>query len=349
MSSIYFEKERGKYRAAFITPTGKRVTKRFNTKEEAEDWVSVNRMQVRNGAFVEPHNISIGEWILKYLELYKKNVRPRTFSDYIFVAKMLEPLSKLPLNADNTMFFQEYFNGLNSKYAPNTIVKTKNFLSEAMNRAVFLGLANKNCVKGVVLAPVVKTPVESFTKDEIQRIIRASKEEKLYPLIMVAIFTGMRVGEICALKWIDYDGKYIHVRRTITGQKLGSTTKTQSSIRDIILPDNIIAILNKMPRDCEFIFHSRSGHFYFYRFIHNVWVRVLKRANLPYKKFHALRHTHASQLIAAGVPVTEVAKRLGHSNVGTTLSVYSHAIKGSDEKVSKVVENIFCPQSAPNS
>lgn len=349
MSSIYFEKERGKYRAAFITPTGKRVTKRFNTKEEAEDWVSVNRMQVRNGAFVEPHNISIGEWILKYLELYKKNVRPTTFKDYISVAKMLEPLSKLPLNADNTMFFQEYFNGLSSKYAKTTIVQIKNFLSEAMNRAVFLGLANKNCVKGVVLAPVVKTPVESFTKEEIQRIIQASKEEKLYPFIMVAIYTGMRVGEICALKWIDYDGKYIHIRRTISGQKLGSTTKTQSSTRDVILPDNIISILNKMPHDCEFIFHSRSGHFYFYRYIRNVWVRVLERANLPYKKFHALRHTHASQLIAAGVPVTEVAKRLGHSNVGTTLSVYSHAIKGSDEKVSKVVENIFCPQSAPNS
>ena len=69
MSSIYFEKERGKYRAAFITPAGKRVTKRFKTKEEAEDWVSVSRMQVRNGSFIEPNNIPIGEWILKYLEL----------------------------------------------------------------------------------------------------------------------------------------------------------------------------------------------------------------------------------------------------------------------------------------
>ena len=349
MSSIYFEKERGKYRAAFITPAGKRVTKRFKTKEEAEDWVSVSRMQVRNGSFIEPNNIPIGEWILKYLELYKKNVKPSTFTDYLIVAKILEPLSKLPLNADNTMLFQEYFNNLALRYSQNTILKIKNFLSESMNRAVFLGLANKNCVKGVVLAPIVKTPVESFTKEKIQKIIQASKKEKLYPLIMLAIFTGMRIGEICALKWIDYDGKYIHVRRTISGQKLGSTTKTQSSTRDVILPDNIIAILNKMPHDCEFIFHSRSGHFYFYRHIHNVWVRVLKRAGLPYKKFHALRHTHASQLIAAGVPVTEVAKRLGHSNVGTTLNVYSHAIKGSDEKVSKVVENVFCPQSAPNS
>ena len=138
MSSIYFEKERGKYRAAFITPAGKRVTKRFKTKEEAEDWVSVNRMQVRSGGFVEPNNIPIGEWILKYLELYKKNVKPSTFTDYLIVAKMLEPLSKLPLNADNTMLFQEYFNNLAIRYSQNTILKVKNFLSESMNRAVFL-------------------------------------------------------------------------------------------------------------------------------------------------------------------------------------------------------------------
>ena len=75
--------------------------------------------------------------------------------------------------------------------------------------------------------------------------------------------------------------------------------------------------------------------------IDKTWKRILKKAGIPYRKFHCLRHTHASMLLAAGVPILEVAKRLGHSRPSHTLNLYGHAIPGYDSQMPSLVEKVF--------
>lgn len=348
MSSIYFEKGRNKYRAAFITPLGKRVTKRFNSKEDAEDWLANNRLQIKAKTFVEPSDVTIGEWLLTYMDLYKKNLRTSSYNHYLGHIKMLEPISSLPLQGDNALALQRFFNNL--KLKPQTISLIKSLLNSAIVKAIDLGLMQKNYVKGIQIPKVPHHDPLVFTLEEVDRIKEVAKGYSLYPLIVLAINTGMRLGELVALHWVDYDGRYIHVKRTISNHAISSFTKTDSSRRDIILPDTVVALLDSMKEKNKgnpLIFSSRTGNALRYSAIYETWKKILLKADVPYRNFHVLRHTHASQLIASGIPITEISKRLGHKTIATTMETYSHAIKGNDSKMLRTLDKLFAPKLHP--
>lgn len=345
MSSIYYEKDRGKYRAAFITPLGKRVTKRFKTKEDAEDWLSSNRLKIKSDDFIEPSQVTIGEWLLTYMELYKQNLRASSYNHYLHHIKILAPIAHLRLQDDNTLVLQRFFNSLDLK--PQTITHIKALLSEAVYRAVDLGLVKRNYVRGIVVPKINRDAPAVFTTDEVQAILKAAKNHSIYPLIVVGFNTGMRLGELVSLHWSDYDGRYIHVRRTVSNKVISMFTKTDTSRRDIILPDSVVALLNEMRQKNKsnpLVFPSRSGVALRYNSIYATWKRILHEAGVEYRNFHVLRHTHASQLIAMGIPITEVSKRLGHKTVETTMSTYSHAIKGNDSRIVSAIDELFAPK-----
>lgn len=130
-----------------------------------------------------------------------------------------------------------------------------------------------------------------------------------------------------------------------------STPKTRSSVRTISVPYKVMCVLKMLKanstcvdiKQTDFCFSQpKSEKPLSFSTLETKWGKILQTLNFPHRKFHCLRHTHATQLLAAGVPVLEVSRRLGHTNAAITLGVYGHHIKGYDEKIAQIAEKIYC-------
>lgn len=185
-------------------------------------------------------------------------------------------------------------------------------------------------------------------------------------MITLLIYSGMRRGEVCGLKWgdIDFKNKVIHVQRAILYiPKKGiyeDTPKTNGSNRVMKVADIVLFQLEQHKKeqnitrlrlgdrwnDNDYVFTQWDG-----KAIHpdsiTSWIhKFVEKNDLPYTNIHSLRHTNASLLIANGVNVATVSKRLGHSSTATTTKTYIHAIKSADEAASEVLQDLFTkPQS----
>lgn len=198
--------------------------------------------------------------------------------------------------------------------------------------------------KYAIMLPDIKRPssevyreaVEVFTRAEQARLLSAvyQKMDCFKLAVLLCLFTGLRLGELCALKWtdIDFENRTLFVRRTV--QRLyveGGGTKTAlvetapksvRSKREIPLQDSIIALLFRFMNGKEYVFggdrplESRT--------MQNHYKKILEEAGAPYKNFHALRHTFATNCMEGGADVKSLSEMLGHSNVQITMNYYVH-------------------------
>lgn len=111
-------------------------------------------------------------------------------------------------------------------------------------------------------------------------------------------------------------------------------TKTTSSIRTISIPNSLVELLRKYKTDTEFVLNDDYDNLTAW------WRNWTKRNGLPHIKFHDLRHTHATLLLCEGVDIKTIQKRLGHSDIKTTLNTYAHVLEELDEKASNVFDEI---------
>ncbi len=192
--------------------------------------------------------------------------------------------------------------------------------------------------------PEIKKPPAAGRRREVETFTRAEQTRLLSVLctnmdcfklgVFLCLFTGLRLGELCALKWddIDRDGRTLFVKRTVQrtyvergGSKtalLETSPKSSRSKREIPLPDVIIALLMDYRNGKEYIFGG-SGPLD-PRNMQNHYKRIVREAGIPYKNFHTLRHTYATNCIEGGTDVKSLSEMLGHSNVKITLNCYVH-------------------------
>jgi integrase len=356
--SIYADKTRNKLVAAVTGPDGRRITKRFplTDRQAARDWLVEQQSDISRGDYVPRTDVTLGEWMLDFIRTYKSGLKPVTVSNYYYSAKLAAPIADVPLQDLTPVILQKYFNSLSC--AHKTQIQVKVFLGMALRKAISLQMLKYNPLDQVeVTGGAPQNPIDVFTMPEITSVIAAAKSynPRIYTMVMLAMYTGIRSGEMLALKWSDVDLKngIIHIAHNIVEihftQIYQSTPKTDASRRDITIPSTLVDVLSDYkhqkisPIDIEdqYVFHRRNGHAVGSNMVRYFWGKIQKIAGVPHRKFHALRHTHASQLLAAGVPITEVSRRLGHSNPAITLKVYSHFIPGNDRAVADKVQEIF--------
>lgn len=183
---------------------------------------------------------------------------------------------------------------------------------------------------------VGKKGIEVFTTAEQARLLSIvrKKIDRCKLAVLLCLFTGLRLGEICALRWtnIDFESRTLFVKGTV--QRLyveGGDTKTVlvetapksvRSEREIPLQDLIITLLFHFKHDKEYVFGGNKP--LEPRTLQNHYKRILKDAQITYKNFHTLRHTYATNCIEEGVDVKSLSEMLGHSNVQITLNYYVH-------------------------
>lgn len=181
-----------------------------------------------------------------------------------------------------------------------------------------------------------KKEVIILGKDEQKRIENyiMSKNNLRHLFILLTLYTGLRIGEVCGLKWkdIDFEKETLKVERTIlriksNGSKtklVASIPKTITSKRMIPLPSFIIPLLKKQDIIPENYILSRSNKLYDPRILEDSFKRLLKKLNIQSIHFHALRHTFATRCIEAKVDIKTLSELLGHSSIETTLKTYVH-------------------------
>jgi integrase len=231
-------------------------------------------------------------------------------------------------------------------------------LGTALRRAVKTKLIPFSPAADLVKPRPKEREVEIYTEEEANRLLDSSRPHRLHALYVLALTAGMREGELLALHWpeVDFEGGAVKVVRTLRAAKGGFSLeppKSKRSRRTIDLPRVALDALHEHRkrmlaegRDVKAgpVFVTRTGNFMSRsNLVRQVHRPMLHRAGLAERKFHALRHTHASTLLARGRSIRAVSERLGHGSPELTLRVYAHLMPGDGRETARVLDQVFAP------
>lgn len=295
--------------------------------------------------------LTVAAYLVRWLaDVAKPNVRDTTHLRYEqIVRKHITPklggqkLARLTA-AHCTAFFAELFR---AGVTPGNIRKISEVLATALEHAVNEGLIPTAPTRSAVKPRVDHKPIEVFTDEEVKRLLTVARPHRLYPMLAMAVGTGMRQGELFALQWADVaaDGSTVHVRRTLTGRGHGvvsGSPKSRQGYRVLTLPAFVRSAMPARGEDAALVFPNTDGTGPVLRqnFMWEVWRLWLGKAKVKYRVFHALRHTAASRLLAEGVDVPETARILG-DRPETVLKVYAHWIPGRGQAAADKMDGIY--------
>lgn len=246
-----------------------------------------------------------------------------------------------------------------------TISEHHRLLSSMLTTAVQWQIIPQNPCERVKPPKVERKEAEALDEKQAAELIQCLQEEpiKYKTAVMLLLYTGLRRGELCGLEWSDIDFTHgiISVSKSILYLPdkgiFEDSTKNKSSERFVNIPDDMMKLLKAYKAEqrqkrllmgdlwqgSNKVFTSENGGALNPDTLTSWFSRFIKRHNLPDAHIHTLRHTSATLLIAGGVDVATVSKRLGHADKTTTLNIYTHAIKSADERAAEKLKNILNP------
>lgn len=250
-------------------------------------------------------------------------------------------LGQITLKDLNPLQIQKYINEKSKTLASATVRKQFNILNSSLEKALANDMISKNPCRHIELPVLEQKEIKAFTQEEEQSFLEHSKGDRLYILFVLALDTGLRLGELLALTWddIDFDNSEIKVNKNLIFVKdfkgkspnkntlvVQDTPKTKSSIRKVPVTVRAMELLQKYKSDRNLIFCTRTGNFISPRNVERSFVRIAEKAGISKCNFHSTRHTYATRLFELGVPVNVVSKLLGHAKASITSDIYISVI-----------------------
>lgn len=290
------------------------------------------------------------ELLYAWLTEKEKEVRHNTITNYsrTITRKLVPEFGNYDLDEFTKDILQEYIYSLSEHMKHESVANVTKVLSQSFLYAVDRNIIKESPYKRIKIPRDKEMKeIKVFTVDEVEKILSLKKySQQKKDMVDVAVRTGMRIGEILVLSWADInlqDG-FLTVRKTLSGRdKNGNPEiaepKTKYSRRRIDLDKRCIEIFRRIraENNAEYVFCKKDGSIIGRESITQSFKRMCKAASIPYRSFHALRHTHASILLSKGIHPKIVQERLGHSKISTTLDTYSHLIPG----IQKVAVEVF--------
>ena len=291
-------------------------------------------------------------WI-KYI---KPNVKVRTFKMYEYIVNnyISQKIGDKNLSDINYNFLQNFVYELsntkstktNRKLSSNTIAGIIQVLKSGFKFAVDMEFVLKNPSKKIKLPQQVEKEVKALNREE-QKTLETyciNHSTKNYIGIIVSLYTGIRLGELLALRWddIDFDKKIMKIQKTryqiiIDGKytNIIDNPKTKKSNRIIPLPCKLIKMLLKYKKisKSQFVISNKKGEMVDVRSYQRTFSSILAKCNLKHYGYHSLRHTYATRALELGVDIKTLSELLGHSSVTITLNRYTHSLMEHKTKI----------------
>jgi len=271
---------------------------------------------------------------------------------------VIPKIGNVPIQKLKALDLQSLYSG--HAGAPRTKLHIHRLLHRMLGHAVQWNLVSQNVAERVDAPSVQDKEVEILTEAEVQRVLEALRGRSLYPIVFTALGTGMRRGELLALRWkdVDLDGATLRVEQSLEQTKRGGLAfkppKTKYGRRSISLPASVVTELRQHLKatlerrmllgqgkiaDDALVFATELGNTRSPNAMTKEWRSAVHAAKLK-ATFHSLRHTHASSLIAAGIDVLVLSRRLGHGSPVITLKVYGHLFKP-DDRAAAAIEGLL--------
>ena len=358
------------------------------TKKDAEVELAKFVTEVQNGLVIDGKSLKFSE----FTEIWKrdygsKELAPSTYKRYCrmletrllpyfghFYINKIKPTDIMKfydlLEKDTQLVRKKGNNGSKTKkpLSGNTILEHHRLLRAMLHKAVYWQLIVANPAERVQ-PPKARKPKRRSYDDEQTKILLENLEllpnedTKYKVAIILTVFTGVRLGELMGLEWQDVDFKNGIISINRSSQYLADmgvftkVPKTESSIREIAIPEFIVSLLeeyklwyeeqksiySELWTNSDRLFVQADGKPMHPSSISKWFVKYIDTIGLPVINFHGLRHTNASLLVAQNVDIAVVSARLGHAQISTTLDFYVHPLLSHNRKAGYALENLLLP------
>ena len=384
--SIRYRKDKDLWEARYTTgfdKEGKQIQKSVYGKspEEVREKLTKTLVKIDEGSYIEPSKMPVGDWLDNWLFSFKQStLKPTTFGTYEQnIRNHIKPsLGHIPLKDLKLDAIQELYNnqlkmgrcdGECENLSTASVIKIHTILSQALDKAVEKEMIYKNPAKFAELPPLVEKPCRVLTMNEQIKFMQVVKQHRMRAAILFAMGTGLRVGEMLALKWSDVDlhqgtVKIVKQMVRVTNfegrdrkgtQIVTLTPKTKCSTRIIPLSDAMITVLkqNQLLQENEkadagseyakhnYVFATELGTYYSGRNLLRLVYIFSEKAGIERINVHTLRHVFATRMLEAGEAAKIVQEILGHEDITTTLNRYTHVLPDTKKKSVQKLNHIF--------
>jgi integrase len=349
-----------------VSHDGHRRSKTFPTQRDCIDWVRKNRNQISDGMSYTSTQLTINEYMDRWLTNAKTTKRQSTWIHYDQLTRhYINPsIGNIKLKDIRAEHIQGLYNHLlKIGVGIHTIRKLHAVLHSALNQAVKQAVIIQNPAS---LVDPPRKPVREMvilTESQASQLLVAAKSHRLEALFHLAITAGLRESELLGLKWIDLDW----IKRTLKIERQldrphgegfqFSPPKTAFGKRSIKLGNKSIEILRKhfqnqqgervaagdVWKEYDLIFPTSVGTPIHQSQLIRSFKLLLKHAGLPPIRFHDLRHTSASLMLNHDIPVIIVSRRLGHARASITSDVYGHLLPNMQDEAAEMIDDLVTP------
>ncbi|MZP28655.1 tyrosine-type recombinase/integrase [Heliobacterium undosum] len=332
------------------------VRKRFKTMQDALAWKNKSIHELQQKRFLLPNDITLEKWLQLWLETYiKPSVRPKTWENYEYICRchLVPELGKEKIQKLTSFHFQKMLSdkrnsGLSTRTVDLIRVVTRSAFAQAVNEGILL----TNVVDKVRRPNQTKKEIRVLSTDELQRFVQSAMSDRLGTAFALLLGTGLRLGELLALRWddVDFSQNLIRIRRSAIRLKAPEgrrktrvviqAPKSKSGKRDIPLFDVLANLLKEWKRvqveesltygheyiNSGYVVTHRNGTMMDQSNLTRAFHVLLNKASLPKTNIHALRHTYATQLLEKNVHPKVAQELLGHSSITVIMNTYSHVL-----------------------
>lgn len=355
-----------------------RMRKTVNAKSqrEAEKLLALMIAEVEQGQFTNTKNLTFTDFIARWIKDYGlNNLAPKTLHRYkqLFDTRIIPALGHYKIEHIKPAHLLEFYNtlinegtrldGRPGKISDRTVLYHHRVISAVLQDAVEWQVIPYNPAKRVKPPKVIKTQGKYYDEEQTAALLQAAENEAFdYRVILVlAISTGLRRGELMGLEWSDIDFEKLtltvrQVSQYIPGKGIFTKEpKNETSKRTVSLPLSVVSLVKEYRKEwaenririadlwqgSDRLFVTWDGKPMHPDTISKWFPKFLKRHGLPPLPFHGLRHTAATLLIKEGLHAKTISSRLGHSNINTTMNIYGHALKSADKEAADKIDHIF--------
>jgi len=348
--SIFKEGTTGYWCAEISLPNGKRKKKRSKSQTVVMDWLLDQRKLLKTNLLLPDDKILYRDFLDRFLkEVAEPTLKPKTVYSYEWLIRLHIkpnlghlPITKIRPDHLQTLYAEKLSDGLSKR----SVQHMHAVIRRSLNQALRWGLIYQNPTSRVTAPTPDKRPHATLTADQAKHLLESSKSYRLYPVYVLAITTGMRMGEILGLRWEDvrFEAGSLSVNQTIQlykGKPLLGEPKTAASRRTISLTKLALEALNDIERSEGLVFRTKNGTPYNPRNVGRDFEKALARAGLARIRFHDLRHTAATLLLKENVHPKIVQEMLGHSSISLTLDTYSHILPDIQKEATEKMDKLF--------